>query len=161
MHGIKKLPKALTWHFKKKKWKNNLERLRLARDDVQYHYVKEISAEGKESNVIVKRTDVGVRDLVQEKEQKERKKIETWLSPHLDFLAKQEELLDKCYPVGDWLLTSRHFQRWLGGPLSHLRLYGVAGSGKVCLHLFCLNYADETTSFPLDPQIRGRVSALL
>lgn len=68
----------------------------------------------------------------EEKEEREREIIVKWLSPTLDFLARQKDLYENCFkPAGHWLLDHDVFQRWAGGQSWHLRCYGVPGSGKV------------------------------
>lgn len=63
----------------------------------------------------------------------EKQEIAQWLSP-LEFLARQEELFDGCFPrTGRWLLDSEVFQQWTLGRPWHLRCYGQAGAGKVCV----------------------------
>lgn len=59
-----------------------------------------------------------------------RKAIEQWLSP-LEFPARQQDLMSKCFPTGLWLLESEEFTSWVKGRPWQLRCYGDTGSGKV------------------------------
>jgi len=70
--------------------------------------------------------------LKQEKkrDRQEEKKIEQWLSP-LEFLKRQKDLINKCFPIGKLLLESEEFLNWAKGRPWHLRCYGVTGTGKV------------------------------
>ena len=62
--------------------------------------------------------------------QRERNDIAEWLSP-FRFLARQQELLEKCYRIGKSILESTEFQRWFQGAPWQLYLLGAPGAGKV------------------------------
>jgi len=71
-----------------------------------------------------------------EKEDKRlRAAIEQWLSP-LEPLARQRDLINKCYPTGQWLLDSIEFNSWSEGRPWQLRCLGSTGSGKVMSSTF-------------------------
>lgn len=68
----------------------------------------------------------------EEEDERKRETIMKWLSPTLDFLARQKDLYENCFkPAGQWLLDDDDFQRWALGQSWHLRCHGVPGSGKV------------------------------
>lgn len=68
----------------------------------------------------------------EEERERERETIVKWLSPTLDFLARQKDLYENCFKsAGQWLLDHDVFRRWTLGQFWHLRCYGEPGSGKV------------------------------
>jgi len=95
----------------------------------------------KDSNVIVSE----MRDYIQrievrgiqkqlKKDEEEKQKIASWLSPlHVVFAAKQQDLIENCFaPSGQWFLESEDFVNWSRShQLCPLRCVGLAGSGKV------------------------------
>lgn len=64
--------------------------------------------------------------------ERERQLIMRWLSPTLDFLARQKDLYDTCFEsAGQWFLDHDVFQLWALGQSWHLRCNGRPGTGKV------------------------------
>ena len=68
----------------------------------------------------------------EEEDEREKETMMKWLSPTLDFLARQKNLYDNCSSfAGQWLLDHDVFQRWTLGQSWHLRCLGEPGAGKV------------------------------
>lgn len=65
-----------------------------------------------------------------EKARKKRNHVAEWLSP-FRFLARQQELSQKCYPIGRHVYESEEFVAWARGAKWQLYLRGDAGTGKV------------------------------
>jgi hypothetical protein len=71
------------------------------------------------------------KDRKRKELEEEKEGIQEWLSPLKD-LARQYEISDQCYPLGQWLLDSVAYKQWIQGRPWYLQLNGEAGSGKVC-----------------------------
>jgi hypothetical protein len=69
---------------------------------------------------------------LEKEETKLRRAIQSWLSP-LEFLDRQKDLVDKCFPTGEPFLESEEFLAWTEGQSWHLRCFGDTGTGKVSL----------------------------
>lgn len=105
-------------------------------DQDEYELLKNIKVDT--ANIVS--TTAQTYDLVQgmkqaednEKNIRERQKIEQWLSS-LDF-NKQKELREDYFPSGKTLFASFEFKQWIQGQKWHLWCYGKPRSGKVCDH---------------------------
>lgn len=75
--------------------------------------------------------EVRIQRRLKKEEDSLREAIEQWLSP-LEFPARQQDFISKCFPTGLWLLESEEFTSWVKGRPWQLRCYGDTGSGKVC-----------------------------
>lgn len=69
----------------------------------------------------------------EEEDEREKETMIKWLSPTLDFLARQKDLYEKNWfeSAGQWLLDHDIFQRWTLGQSWYLRCLGEPGAGKV------------------------------
>lgn len=68
----------------------------------------------------------------EEEDEREKETMMKWLSPTLDFLARQKDLYENCFrSAGQWLLDHEVFQRWKLGQSWYLRCLGEPGAGKV------------------------------
>lgn len=90
-------------------------------------------------------TDIGIRiktledNIIEqrkkeeeEEDEREKETMMKWLSPTLDFLARQKDLYENCFrSAGQWLLDHDVFQRWTLGQSWYLRCLGEPGAGKV------------------------------
>jgi hypothetical protein len=106
--------------------------------------VHENKADVKETIALMKRLQLRDREKKVQEDAAERKGIAEWLSPY-NFLAKQKDLKDSSYPLGQWLLEHEVFKAWFGGRPWQLRLYGDAGAGKVCCFFFFNIQENERT----------------
>lgn len=79
--------------------------------------------------------DNSIEQRKKEKEEEDEREKETmmkWLSPTLDFLARQKDLYENCFrSAGQWLLDHDVFQQWTLGQSWDLRCLGEPGAGKV------------------------------
>lgn len=79
--------------------------------------------------------DNSIEQRKKEKEEEDEREKETmmkWLSPTLDFLARQKDLYENCFrSAGQWLLDHDVFQQWTHGQSWYLRCLGEPGAGKV------------------------------
>lgn len=68
----------------------------------------------------------------EEEDEREKETMMKWLSPTLDFLARQQDLYENCFrSAGKWLLDHDVFQQWTLGQSWYLRCLGEPGAGKV------------------------------
>ncbi|MCJ1263555.1 hypothetical protein MMC22_003425 [Lobaria immixta] len=79
---------------------------------------------------------------LKKEEESLRKAVAQWLSP-LEFLARQRDLISKCFPTGLWLLESEEFTSWAKGRPWQLRCYGDTGSGKTCLSSIVIDHLQK------------------
>lgn len=146
--GLKKYGQRLRYHWDKTKFEGLLGDFERCREEIgfvfnedQFKISKAIREDGRETlaNVAdIKSRMSAIEDyqkrqeerLVRQKEEMDKAAIEEWLSP-LEFLARQEKLLEGAFGTGKWFLNSLAFQHWIKGKPWHLRVYGVEGSGKV------------------------------
>ena len=104
-----------------------------AKTDDIHEKVKNLELGQQQQNVLLQN---------QEKERTRQKKnqIAEWLSP-FRFLSRQQELSQKCFPIGKRIFDSLEFVRWSQGAPWQLYLRGDAGAGKVCMRC-CERYLD-------------------
>ena len=103
--------------------RNQLELQRSGSDEIITKFQALASTLAKEREEDQRRRQV-------KEEKRLRAAIEQWLSP-LEPLARQRDLINKCYPTGQWLLDSIEFKSWSEGRPWQLRCLGSTGSGKV------------------------------
>jgi len=87
-----------------------------------------------ENNVLLKnmaaKQDMQIEQENKDREEKERKAIERWLSP-LDNQARQRQIFEGAITTDNWFLKLEQFQCWERGELDVLRCHGAFGTGKV------------------------------
>lgn len=156
-HGLR-----TTWYWNKEKFAKILEEIEgncaaVARILELDHFEASKAAAISSKAAEISSRDIGLRmktleeyNLKQQQKQEEeedesgKETISKWLSPTLDFLARQKDLYENCFKsAGQWLLDDDVFRRWTLGQFWHLRCYGEPGSGKTLLSSILVNHLQE------------------
>jgi hypothetical protein len=134
------------------------DRLKLALQVLQFDTGSEsqrlvlrlLSQAGTQSDSIARIADQNQR-ILDAHQSDEFRKIVAWLAPsdpgtnHATARQRHES------QTGDWLLKSNQYQSWKTGAVSHLWMYGKAGSGKTVLCSTAIE--DIRNTFEHDPDI--------